>query len=481
MVSRTCLSPKIQQFVYSAMLPAMLAFSFNGPPVQAQEARTAPALETAIADLSRKLLPSVARITSTIDAEIYSPRRENRSSRPFSPFSPGADIMRQESTGSGVIISPDGYIVTNVHVVDGAQQITVTLADNRSFSADIIGLDRFTEIAVIKIAADKLPYARLGRSSDCRVGDWVVAIGNPMNLHSTVTVGVISALHRTIDIIQDDFALESFIQTDAAINPGNSGGALVNLRGEVIGINTAIATDTGYGMGYGFAIPSDIVRKVSATLIRYGRIIRPYFGIAMLNIDAVQARALGLERPMGVLVDDVFPDSPAARAGLQPLDIILQIDEFAVTRVNALQEYIHQLKPGTGVRVLFLRDGKKHSLRVRLEEISGDPARGKKTARVQTGPRWKHLGLEVRPLTRYDRIELGLRERNGLLITGVKDFSPAEKSGLHIDDVIVRCDRQEVSSPEQLYTLIAGKKTGDVLIVAVRRQDGLYHHFIEIP
>ncbi|HHL71335.1 MAG TPA: deoxyribonuclease HsdR, partial [Bacteroidetes bacterium] len=184
MVSRTCLSPKIQQFVYSAMLPAMLAFSFNGPPVQAQEASTAPALETAIADLSRKLLPSVARITSTIDAEIYSPRRENRSSRPFSPFSPGADIMRQESTGSGVIISPDGYIVTNVHVVEGAQQITVTLADNRSFSADIIGLDRFTEIAVIKIAADKLPYARLGRSSDCRVGDWVIAIGNPMNLHS---------------------------------------------------------------------------------------------------------------------------------------------------------------------------------------------------------------------------------------------------------------------------------------------------------
>ncbi len=439
-----------------------------------------PALETAIADIAQDVMPAVVRITSSVTTDAFTPSGGRRSSRSHSPYAPGADILRQESSGSGVILSPDGYIVTNVHVIDGAQKITVTLADNRSFAAEIVGIDRFTEIAVIKISAENLPFARLGRSADCRVGDWVVAIGNPMNLQSTVTVGVISALHRTIDIIQDNFALESFIQTDAAINPGNSGGALVNLQGEVIGINTAIATETGYGMGYGFAIPSDIVRHVSATLIRHGRIIRPYFGIAMLDIDAPQARALHLPRPMGVLVDDVFPDSPAAKAGLQPLDIIIRIDEQPVSRVNALQEYIHRQKPGSSVRIVFLRDGKKQSSRVRLSEISGDPARPAAGRRFAE-KRWPRLGLEVRPLTRYDRIELGLQERNGLLITDVKDFSPAEKSGLRIDDVIVRCDRRPVATVEQLFALFAGKKSGDVVIVAVRRLEGLFHHFIEIP
>ncbi len=248
--------------------------------------------------------------------------------------------LQKMSSGAGIIISPDGYIITNSHLVQDALKIDVTLYDKRHFAAKVVGRDGLTEVAVIKIDADKLDFARLGDSGACRVGDWVLAVGNPLNLKFTVTSGIISALGREIDIINNSYAIEAFIQTDAAINPGNSGGPLVNMNGEIIGINTAIATENGLNMGFGFAVPANLVRKISSELITSGKVERAYLGAAFLDVNADIAAAIGMTEIAGVFVDDVFTDSPAQQFGLKPMDVILSINGQKLNRANQLQFFI---------------------------------------------------------------------------------------------------------------------------------------------
>jgi len=280
------------------------------------------------------------------------------------PFRPPG---RGQSLGSGVLISPDGYIVTNRHVVDHSGAVQVTLADKRQFAADIVGADPATDLAVLKVdAPDDLPTLPLSSSDRVQVGDWVVAIGNPFRLTSTVTAGIVSALGRQIGIIESQFRIENFIQTDAAINPGNSGGALVNLRGELVGINTAIASGSGGYEGYGFAIPAALVERVATDLIAYGEVRRGYLGVSIQEVDADVAQDIGLDEIRGVYVGGVRQRSAADRAGLRDGDVIVTVEGEAVNAPNDLQTIVALQRPGDTVSVRVWRNGGQRTFDVRL-------------------------------------------------------------------------------------------------------------------
>ncbi len=425
---------------------------------------------------AERVIPSVVSIAST-KVYLTSSGDDENSRQPGqnSRFRPPQQL-RQSGRGSGVILTSDGYILTNVHVVAQAQKIVVTLSDNRSFDAKIAGLDPLTEIAVVKISAQRLPQALLGNSDKCTVGEWVLAIGNPLDLHSTVTAGIISAIGRQIDIIDDSFAVETFIQTDAAINPGNSGGALVNLRGEVIGINTAIATETGYDMGFGFAVPINLAKRIATDLIRRGKVVRGYLGIAMQNIDELQARALKLGKPRGVFVDDVFPGSPAEREGLRPMDVILSIDGKSMNRVNQLQAYIADKSPGTTLRLLCNRDGSEFSRNIKLADRESE---ARSLAQSTTQHReFENLGIAVEELTQIDKNELGFSSRAGVLVTRVERFSPAEDAGLREDDIVTAVNRRPINSPAEFSKVVDSIGSTEVAIVTIHRNRASRHIFI---
>lgn len=272
----------------------------------------------------------------------------------------------QEASGSGVIVSSDGHIVTNNHVVGQASEIVVSLYNGRGYKAEIIGTDPSTDLAVIKIDEKDLPKAVLANSDDVRVGDWVLAVGNPFNLASTVTAGIVSAKARNINILTDNSAIESFIQTDAAVNPGNSGGALVNLKGELVGINTAIATPTGTYAGYSFAVPSNIVNKVMTDLIEYGEVQRGYLGVVIQDLSWQLAEQLGLDVSQGVVIANLVRGGPADKAGLEIKDVILEMDGNPINSSSRLLEIVGSHKPGDELDVVVQRNGRKTNVSVRL-------------------------------------------------------------------------------------------------------------------
>ena len=274
--------------------------------------------------------------------------------------------------GSGVIISPDGYIVTNNHVVEDAVEISVTLNDRREFPATVVGTDPQTDLALIKIDCEHLPYLTFGNSDNVRIGEWVLAVGNPFNLTSTVTAGIVSAKARNLDILGENSTIESFIQTDAAVNQGNSGGALVNATGELIGINSAIASQTGYYTGYSFAIPANIARKVVGDLKEYGEVQRAVLGISFRPIDQSLATELGLDEVKGIQVVSVAEDGAAGQAGIMQDDIILLIDNQEVNTTSELREVMTIHSPGDHVNVVCLREGKQLALPVVLFNEDGD-------------------------------------------------------------------------------------------------------------
>jgi serine protease Do len=276
----------------------------------------------------------------------------------------------QESSGSGVIISSDGYIVTNNHVVDEAKEIAISLFNRRVYKAEIIGTDPSTDLALLKIKVSGLPVARLANSDEARVGDWVLAVGNPFNLASTVTAGIISAKARNIHILSDNSAVESFIQTDAAVNPGNSGGALVNLKGELIGINTAIATPTGTFAGYSFAVPSNIVRKVVKDLKEFGEVQRGYLGVVIRDLDWTISQGMGLDISEGVIVDKLLNNGAAKKAGIEKGDVITEIDNRIIRTTTELIEVVASHAPGEEISVSLNRDGKQKKIKVRLQRES---------------------------------------------------------------------------------------------------------------
>ena len=280
-----------------------------------------------------------------------------------------------QATGSGVILSQDGYIVTNNHVIQQANEIEVVLNDKRSFPAQLIGTDPNTDIALLKIEATGLPTLEMGNSDDLKVGEWVLAVGNPFNLTSTVTAGIVSAKARNINILDAEMKIESFIQTDAAVNPGNSGGALVNTRGELVGINTAIASQTGSYAGYAFAVPTSIVQKVVADLRQYGSVQRALLGIRMLDITSEVQQYYGLNSLEGVYIAEVVPGSAAEKGGVIDGDVIVAMDGAPVNSSSELQEKIARKNPGDEVTLTVKRDGKRLDLRVKLTNAAQKPQR----------------------------------------------------------------------------------------------------------
>ena len=292
---------------------------------------------------------------------------------PFYHFFFGRPQQSQQpsamASGSGVILSNDGYIVTNNHVIESANEIEVVLNDKRTFAAQLIGTDPNTDLALLKIEATDLPTIEIGNSDDLRVGEWVLAVGNPFNLTSTVTAGIVSAKARSINILNSDMKIESFIQTDAAVNPGNSGGALVNTRGQLVGINTAIASQTGSYTGYAFAIPTAIMQKVVADLRQYGTVQRALLGIRMLDITQQVKDQLSLESMEGVYVGEVISGSAADKAGMKAGDVIVQVDGRPINASSQLQEQIGRKNPGDQIIILVRRGHRSVSLQVTLTAL----------------------------------------------------------------------------------------------------------------
>jgi serine protease Do len=368
--------------------------------------------------------------------------------------------------------------LTNVHVVDNAERLLVVLRDNREFEARVVGLDPLTEVAVIKIDARDLPVAKLGDSGRIRVGDWVLAIGNPLDLRSTVTAGIISAKERRIDIIRDNYSVESFIQTDAAINPGNSGGALVNLYAEVIGVNTAIATESGYNAGFGFAIPINLARKIMTDIIEKGRVERAHLGVAMKNVNEKLAKALGLGRPQGVFIDDVQMDSPAQRNGVMTKDVILSIDGAMVTRTNQVQALIAARSPGDSIVLQIWRDGRRLDVRVRLTQRDDSPLLA--TQRPDD-TEFQNLGIEVEDLQENTAAVLGYTGKLGVLVTQVTKWSPADDSRIQQDDVIIEINDRKINNTDDFHAVMAELGPGSVSIFTISRHNEKYHLFVENP
>jgi serine protease Do len=400
---------------------------------------------------------------------------------PFHNFNmPAPKPTPQTALGSGIIVSPDGYILTNNHVVQGADKdgIRVTLLDKRKFNAKLIGRDPTTDVAVIKIDGTNLPVAALGNSDSLQVGQWVLAIGNPLGLDYTVTQGIVSALGRNINIIRDQYGIEDFIQTDAAINPGNSGGPLVNLKGEVIGINSAIATNTGGYEGYGFAVPINLAKRVALDLIKHGKVLRPYIGVSIQDIDQITAKALGMKEPTGVIVQSVQPNSPAEEAGIKSGDVILKFDGHNVEHANQLQTMVASKRPGDKVDVEVFRNGKKIDITVTLKERSGEEFASAEG--ISGKANLKSLGIDVaaadsQTLKKYDA-------KNGVLVTNVTPGSEADDRGITAGDLIVSVDGKAVNSPEELVKIVNAHKPGDALLFRVISKDKISSFIgVEIP
>ncbi|MEJ2053267.1 MAG: Do family serine endopeptidase, partial [Calditrichaceae bacterium] len=351
---------------------------------------------------------------------------------------------RQEGLGSGIIISDDGYILTNYHVVKDVDELKVMMIDNREYEAKIIGSDPATEIALIKIDAKDLPVAVLGNSDNVEIGEWVMAIGSPLYLTSTVTAGIVSALSRNINIIQDGASggIENFIQTDAAINPGNSGGALLNLQGQVIGVNTAIATRTNYYMGYGFAVPINIAKSVVEDLMKFGEVRRGYLGVYIESVDPVKAKGVKLDKPRGVIIVNVIDESAAADAGIKEGDVILSVNGQEVNQPNELQAKVGIYNPGDKVKLEIWRYGKKMDITATLKSREGEISVAENTESKQKEETVNNLGLKISNLKEEQLSELDLDA--GVIVTSVEPYSAAARARISRGDAIYEINGDEI-------------------------------------
>lgn len=402
-------------------------------------------------------VPTVVHVTTTY------PKQNGINNQFFDPFnffwgqpSP-RELPQQQSTGSGVIISDDGYIVTNNHVVENGEEVNVTLDNKESYKAKVIGLDPSTDLALLKVDAKNLPYASWGNSDQVKVGEWVLAVGNPFNLTSTVTAGIISAKARNIHILPNQkFPIESFIQTDAAVNPGNSGGALVNTRGELIGINAAIASNTGSYSGYSFAIPVNIVKKVVNDLMEYGTVQRGFIGVSIRDLDAQFAKEKELKSLQGVYVNGLTEDGAAEAAGIKEGDVIISINGNPIKTSPELQEHVGRYRPGDKIDVTVVRDGKEKVYAVTLRNKDGN-------TKVVKNESISMLGATLTPLSDGELDKLNLSK--GIK---VKDLSTGKlkNAGIKEGFVITSIDNQPVGSVEELTDYLNNKK-GGVLIEGI--------------
>ena len=435
----------------------------------APEGRTGNALPDFVA-LAKRMKPVVVNISTT---QVSESRGQQEFGSPFGDDDPFNDFwrrffggpmprggpQRQRSLGSGFIIDADGSILTNNHVVENAQKIVVKLSDDQEYEAKVVGRDAKTDIAIIKINAKAaLTAASLGDSDHLDVGEWVVAIGNPFGLDSTVTSGIVSAKGRHIG--QGPY--DNFIQTDASINPGNSGGPLINLRGEVIGINTAIFSRTGGNMGIGFAIPINLAKEVLPQLRGKGKVTRGYLGVLIQKVTPEIAESLGMDRGYGALVANVSKDGPADKAGVKVGDVIVEFDGKEVKESGDLPIIVARTAVDKKIRMKVLRDKKELTLNVAVGELKDEEV-------VASVPEKGELGMTVQKLTPQLAENLGLDKTDGVVVTAVEPGSAADEAGVRRGDVIVEVDRKPVRGVEEYRKAIAGSRKGRGVLFLVRR------------
>jgi serine protease Do len=417
-------------------------------------------LSAAFRRIATEVTPAVVSVNSIKTLKVMQGLRRPGLQFPDSPLERffGDDFFRffsqpsmprgytREGLGTGVVVGTDGYILTNNHVVEGADEISVKLSDNRTFKAEIVGSDPKTDIAVLKIDGKDLSTATLGDSSRLEVGEWVAAVGNPFGLTSTVTAGIVSAKGRSQVAIAD---YEDFIQTDAAINPGNSGGPLVNLAGEVVGINTAIASRTGGYQGVGFAIPINMAKAIMDSLIHEGRVVRGFLGVGIQPLNEGLADSFGYHGTDGALVGEVSPGSPAEKAGFKQGDIVLRYDDEDVTTISQLRNLVASTKPGTTVPIEIFRDGGEQTLSVKIGELSEHPD----TASASESS--TDLGMSVSDLTSEVARALGYQGKEGALVTAVDPIGPAARAGITVEDLIVSVQGQEVHTAREFWHVVS--------------------------
>ncbi len=408
-----------------------------------------------------KVTPAVVHIRSAVQATSGGLQAD-----PFRDFfgfqDPRQNGQAQQSSGSGVIINEAGYIVTNNHVIENAQNIEVSLNDHDSYTAEVIGTDPTTDLALLKINKTGLPKLVFGNSDNVKVGEWVLAVGNPFNLESTVTAGIVSAKSRNINIIQDRTAIESFIQTDAAVNPGNSGGALVNIRGELIGINTAIATPTGSYAGYSFAVPTRIVSKVVEDLMKYGTVQRAFLGVSIQNIDKNNPTQKALNLTEGVYVAEVQAGGSAERAGIQKGDVIIKIDDELTKSVAELQQAIGSRRPGESIKIVINRNGDIITLdKVELRNSSGNTEIVRKEIlKVNTA-----LGADFEELSEEELEKLGIPY--GIRVKKLRAGAIRSQTEMREGFIITKINRNKIRSIKDLTQKIEEVKDGGILVEGI--------------
>ncbi|GMR12431.1 MAG: Do family serine endopeptidase [Gemmatimonadota bacterium] len=452
----------------------------SAPQIPESAVRPALDLSDAFVSIAETVTPAVVRIETRRVVRVVN-NQNPRDPRRF--FRSQPQEVPRVSGGSGFIISDDGYILTNNHVVADADEITVFLYDRRSFTARLVGADPFTDVAVIKLdGAGDLNSISFGNSDDLRVGEWIVAVGNPgfggigSQLDYTVTAGIVSAMGRPLQLIQRElgndpetkdnrgFAIEDFIQTDAVINPGNSGGPMVNLRGQVVGINSAIASRTGFYQGYGFAVPINLAQRVMRDLIEFGQVRRAYLGVQLQAITAVSAEAYGLPRVSGVEIAAVTRNGPAAEYGVERYDVIVAVDGEPVGRVGKLQATIAERRPGDRVTLTVYRDQRELKVDVRLGEapLTTEPVR------VATAPAAREnmdekLGIRIEDLDRELAATFGYRRTGGAVITDIQPNGPAARQQVPLGWRVVEMNRQAVESAQDVRRVLDSVKGGDVV------------------
>ncbi|GBD86780.1 putative periplasmic serine endoprotease DegP-like precursor [bacterium BMS3Abin03] len=446
-------------------------------------------LDADASSFGQAFIETAEKVTPAIVQIVVVSERENPHEEFF--FFPFKNMPKeQKGSGSGIIISEDGYIVTNNHVVKNATKVTVGLSDKRKFDATVVGTDPLTDLAVIKIDAKNLPVAYLGNSDDLKVGQWVMAIGNPLSLASTVTAGIVSAIGRgQLGLIRDSYGVENFIQTDAAINPGNSGGALVDLSGAVVGVNSAIASSgTGTYIGYGFAIPINLAKAVAKDLIANGKVSRGYIGINISEVDDAIAKSLGMDKPKGIIIQGILENSAAENAGLQEGDVILEVDGREVNAPNQLQSYVAAQTAGTTITLKIFRDGnvieKKVTLKPRDDEAITTPTSDKeespkKEEKSITTASFDNVGLTVKNLTKKEKEKFNVD--HGILIMEVKPFSAAEDQKLFAGLIILTADKTTINNVDDFSNIIDNKKGSAVLLKVTDNKGNTRFVGLDIP
>jgi len=378
--------------------------------------------------------------------------------------------FRMEGQGSGFLISDDGYILTNNHVVGDADKITVKTHDGKEYEATRVGTDPKSEVALIKIDGKNLPHLPTGDSSKLDIGEWVIAIGNPFGLSETLTVGVVSAMGRSIGLAE----YEDFIQTDAAINPGNSGGPLLNIDGEVIGINTAIYSRGGSYMGIGFAIPINMAMNIKDQLVEHGRVVRGFLGIAMQPLTQELAQSFNVAAQSGILVAAVVEDSAAAKAGIEAGDIILKLNNDDVTEMNAFRHRVSSLAPGTDVVLTLLRDGTLTTVDVTIGALDDDQG-----TQAQSSDLMKDMGMSVETVTPDHARRFGYTVNEGVIVTGVEQDGQAARYGIRPGDLIVSVNRTKVNTPLAFREALGQSDANDAVLLYVKNEQA--SRFIVIP